>query len=322
MRSTSARACGLAGAGVATLAALAALLAGCGAQPSAPGSAAADAPALPTAAAAKGQAAADGQAAAGGPTAAGPARASTAGQLRLAGPDIVYTAEMTIQVIRVSRAAARAAAIADSAGGYVSGENEALHAGARQTASITLKIPVAAFPQVLSVLSTALGTQTYLNQQAQDVTQQVADTASRVASAQAAIAQLRALLRDAGSVGALLTVQDQINTQESALEALQAQQRALDHQTAYATVALQLIGPAAAAAHKHKAKPASGFTGGLTAGWTALRSVASWLLRALGAALPIGGVLALAIFLGYRGYRMLRRRSGQRAKPAIPGSGS
>jgi acyl carrier protein phosphodiesterase len=318
MRSTSAWARGLTGAGVA---ALAALLAGCGGQPSASGSAAGLAAAGHGATVAGSQYAAYGQAARNGPT-AGPARASTAGQLRLAGPDIVYTAEMTLRVAKVSRAAARAAAIAGHAGGYVSGENEALRSGARQTASITLKIPVAAFAQVVSELSTGLGIQTYLNQQAQDVTEQVADTASRVASAQAAIAQLRTLLRDAGSVSALLTVQNQISAQESALEALQAQQRALDHQTTYATVSLQLLGPPAAATHNHKARPASGFTGGLTAGWNALRGVASWLLRALGAALPIGAVLALAIFLGYRGYRMLRRRSGQRAKPAVPPSGS
>jgi acyl carrier protein phosphodiesterase len=227
---------------------------------------------------------------------------------------------MTVRVTKISRAVTRAATITGSAGGYVSGEDEQLASGARQTASITLKIPVTVFPQVLSELSTALGVQTYLNQQAQDVTQQVADTASRVASAQAAIAQLRALLRKAGSVGALLTVQDQINSQESALEALQAQQRALDHQTAYATVSLRLLGPPPTAAQVPKVKQAGGFTGGLTAGWQALRSLVSWLLQALGAVLPIGGVLALAAFLGYRAYRTLRRRTG-RTKPAVPDSG-
>jgi Domain of unknown function (DUF4349) len=316
MRRISARAGGLAAAGVV------ALLAGCAGQPSVSGSAAAPAAARNGAGVGTGQSARYGKPARSGGAAAEPARASTAGQLQLAGPDIVYTADMSVQVATVSRAAARAAAIAGSAGGYVSGENAALRSAARQTASITLKIPVAAFSRVLSELSTELGVQTSLRQQAQDVTQQVADTASRVASAQAAIAQLRALLRDAGTVSALLTVQDQINTQESALEALQAQQQALDHQTAYATVSLQLTGPATAAAHKRTAKPASGFTAGLTAGWKALRSVASWLLQALGAVLPIGGILALAAFLGYRGYQMLRRRRGPRAKPAVPDSGS
>ena len=73
------------------------------------------------------------------------------------------------------------------------------------------------------------------------MTQQVADVTSRVASAQAAIAQLRALLRQAGSVSALLDVQEQINSQESDLEALQAQQRALARATTFATVSLLLV---------------------------------------------------------------------------------
>jgi uncharacterized protein DUF4349 len=139
----------------------------------------------------------------------------------------------------------------------------------------------------------------------------VANTASRVASAQAAITQLRALLSHAGSVGNLLTVQEQINMQESALEALQAQQRALNHQVTYATVALSLVGPAAAkpAAHRHP-KP-GGFVGGLKAGWDALVAVVSWLLRALGAVLPIGAACALAAYLAYRGLRARRSRGNQ-----------
>jgi hypothetical protein len=229
-------------------------------------------------------------------------------RLAPAGQDIVYTASMTVHVKDVSQQAARAAQIASNAGGYVSTEDAALRQGqpSRPTASIQLKIPVTAYPAVLRELA-GLGRQTSLRQQAQDLTLDVANTASRVASAHAAISQLRALLSHAGSVGNLLTVQEQINMQESALEALQAQQRALNHQVTYATVSLRLVGRAAAkhAAHRHP-KPAGGFVGGLKAGWDALVAVVSWLLRALGAVLPIGAACALAGYLAYRGLRGLR----------------
>jgi uncharacterized protein DUF4349 len=56
------------------------------------------------------------------------------------------------------------------------------------------------------------------------------------------------------------------------------------------------------AAHGHP-KPAGGFIGGLKAGWDALVAVVSWLLRALGAVLPIGVACALAGYLAYRGLR-------------------
>ena len=78
---------------------------------------------------------------------------------------------------------------------------------------------------------------------------------SRVASDQAAITQLRALLKDAGNVGDLLSVQDQINSEESDLESMLAQQQALNHETAYATVKLTLVGPIAPAKAKPKRKP-------------------------------------------------------------------
>ena len=55
----------------------------------------------------------------------------------------------------------------------------------------------------------------------------------------------RALLSHAGSVSDLLNVQNQINTEETPLEALQAQQRALSDETSYATVPLTILGPKA-----------------------------------------------------------------------------
>ena len=55
---------------------------------------------------------------------------------------------------------------------------------------------------------------------------------SRVASDEAAIAQLRALLKHAGDVSSLLSVQNQINSEESDLESMLAQQNALNHETA------------------------------------------------------------------------------------------
>jgi Domain of unknown function (DUF4349) len=256
--------------------------------------------------------------------AAGPNGTSSSGQrentghatrLAPAGRDIVFMASMTVRVTDVGRAAARAAQVAGQAGGYVSAENAALRpgGGGRPTASIQLKIPVAAYPAALRELA-GLGTQTSLRQQAQDITLDVANTASRVASAQAAITQLRALLSHAGSVRSLLTVQQQINGQESALEALQAQQRALDHEVTYATVSLLLAGPVVTKhAERRHPKPAGGFIGGLKAGWDALAAVVSWVLRALGAVLPIGAACALAGYLAYRllrGRRWLRRRAG------------
>jgi Domain of unknown function (DUF4349) len=238
-----------------------------------------------------------------------PASVSTTG-LIVPGQSIIYTAGLTVRAANVATAASLATSIVTAAGGYVASEQATIRPAGhtRPAVSLQLKIPVAAYGATLRQLAGRLGSQTALSQRAQDVTGQVADVTSRVASAKAAITQLRALLKRAGSVGGLLGVQDQINAEESQLEALQAQQRALAHETTYATVSLRLVskhGPSVVAKRR-----SHGFLAGLSAGWRALRSATSWLLTAAGTVLPFAVIAALAggIALGGR-RRVLRRRA-------------
>ena len=242
----------------------------------------------------------------------GPGQSSPAITARLVVPSrsIIYTAGLTVRAANVARAATLATSIVTATGGYVASEQAVLHpAGhARATVSLQLKIPVAAYGATLRQLSSTLGSQASLSQQAQDVTGEVADVNSRVTSAQAAITQLRALLRRAGSVNGLLNVQNQINAEETSLEALQAQQRALAHETTYATVSLRLVSQHAPSVMTKKRS--HGFVAGLSAGWRSLRVATSWLLTAAGAVLPFAVIIALAGGIAYRGRRrVLRRRS-------------
>ncbi len=173
------------------------------------------------------------------------ATGKTAGRARLAlsTQSIIYTADLTLRVDDVAAQAEAAKNIVTAVGGYVAREQEITPPGRHRTSvQLALKIPVAQYAQTLDKLKALHGKQIAFNQHAVDVTQRVADVNSRVASAQAAISQLRALLRRAGSVSQLLPVQEQINSQESELEALLAQQRALAHETSYATVTVLLLG--------------------------------------------------------------------------------
>jgi hypothetical protein len=223
---------------------------------------------------------------------------------------IIYTASVTVRTVHLTQAAARATQLARAAGGYVSSENTALNRAHpdRSTVSLQLKIPVGAYQAALGALSTQLGARLALSQHAQDVTQTVADVTSRVTSAEAAISQLRSLLRHAGSVGSLLTVQNQINAEESGLESLLARQRALNHETSFATITLLLVAPAATQHRKHPA--AGGFIGGLKAGWHGLVRSVDVVLTGAGAALPFALILAVIGVVAYRSrHWLLRRRS-------------
>ena len=227
----------------------------------------------------------------------GAAQADSATRLVPVDQQLIYTAQLTVRADNVAAALSRATSIVTAAGGYVSAENST--GGPRQpaaaaSASVTLKIPAADYQATLGELTgSGLGTQLNLSQQAQDVTQQVADVASRVGSDEAAITQLRALLKDAGSVGGLLSVQDQINSEESDLESMLAQQQALNHETAYATVTLTILGPKAAAKAKHKPVPPPGLASGLGGGWRAFRLSFDWLLAIIGSVAPFAAVVVV-----------------------------
>jgi Domain of unknown function (DUF4349) len=293
-------------------------LAGCSAGTSS-GAAGSAAEPVKAAGAANGEAAGAPSAMASAPRVAAPG--SPAGQdaattVRLApASSIIYTAQLTVRAADVSAAAAQADRIAAAAGGYIASETMSAHPDhpSEATASVQLKIPVASYPDTLSQLARGLGTRLALQQQAQDVTQRVADVNSQVTSDQAAIAQLRALLRHAGSVADLLSVQNQINNEEASLESMQAQQRALSHQVSYATVTLTVLGPKAKPA-VHREKPPPTLAGGFGAGWRALRITVSWTLAFLGAIAPFALVLAVIGYAAYRlrkAYGPTRRARGQ-----------
>jgi len=291
------------------------LLAGCS-QAGSSGSASSAGPAAR--AAVPGAAPQNGMAAGQSAPASGSSSAGHAARLALASPSIIFTASLTVQAANVTAAASRATGIVLREGGYVSSEQARIDPAdhARSRVSLQLKVPVAAYDTTLATLSAVLGTQTSLTQHAQDVTQQVADVGSLVTSAQAAITQLQALLKRAGSVSALLAVQDQINTQESSLEALQAQQRALARETSYATVSVMLVSP------RHHGRTAAernrqhGFLAGLAAGWRGLRLAGSAAATALGAVLPFAVLAAVLAAAGLAARRRWRLRRGSRPTAA------
>jgi hypothetical protein len=225
-----------------------------------------------------------------------PARPGTAdgkvSPVRLASTTaIIYTASLTMRTGDVAGAAAQAKRVVGAAGGYVGDETSADAPGSHPTATITFKIPSARYPAVLDQLgSSALGTRLSLNQQAADVTQEVADVNSRVNSAKATLAAFRAMLGKATSVSEIIRVEQEISGREADLESLQARQKSLGAQTAFATVTLRLEGTAAARQGHRKA---TGLTGGLRSGWHAFTAFLGGLALVLGWLLPFLGLAAL-----------------------------
>ncbi|WP_345358827.1 DUF4349 domain-containing protein [Actinoallomurus liliacearum] len=248
-----------------------------------------------------------------GPGGGGAAKTAEAANLAPA-QAIVYTASVTVRAGDVTAAASRAKQIVTGAGGYVGSEDaEETSSGSRPGTTITFKVPAARYTEVLDRLGSAqIGRRTSLQQHAEDVTQEVADVDSRVASAKATLASFRALLAKATTVSEVIRVEQEISQREADLESLQARQRTLARQTAYATVTLRVDGGGAPAKRR-----THGFTGGLAAGWRAFTAFVGTLTLALGWALPFL-VVAAVIGLPVYGLRRRRRLSRPGAEPQGP----
>jgi hypothetical protein len=233
--------------------------------------------------------------------------------------NIIYTASMTVRSASVAALGRRVAAIVAAAGGYTSDEQVTSGRPGKtgETIDITLKIPVPAYASVLAQLSSpTLGKQLAMHQQATDVTQQVANVNSLVSSDEAAISALQGLLKKAATVSGLLQVQQQISADESDLNSLQSQQRALNDETSFGTVAMTLVSPPAHKSVVHKKATQHGFVSGLAVGWRALKRVTAAVLTTLGAALPF---LIVVLVLGGIGYLIWRRFLRRMATPTEPG---
>lgn len=261
----------------------------------------------------------NGKAAAGGaraPVANAPAhgapteRAATDTSLRLDADSKIRTADLAVSIKGAANVAAKAdeaGDIAVRAGGDVDSDDRT--GGKHAAATLRLLVPPTRLRAVLAELS-RLGTETSRSGSTVDVTGKVADVQSRVASAATAIARLRKLYDRAGKVSSVIAIEQELSTRESDLEALQAEQRALQRETGHATITLRLSTAAVPAPHP-KSNAHHGFVGGLDHGWRAFVTGAGWLVTALGAALPF---LVLLPALGI-GLRLWRTRSGRRAAP-------
>jgi Domain of unknown function (DUF4349) len=225
----------------------------------------------------------------------------TAQQVALApntGQMIIYTANLQVATANVGAATTQAKQIVGTAGGYISDENDMSTPGVAPSAAITFKVPVAQYPTVLAQLGTKLGRKVSLTQQAQDVTEQVADVNSRVQSAQATLASFRTLLSKATTIGDIINLEQEISQRETDLESLEAKQKALNHETSFATIALQLNGhllPPKPKTHRH------GFTAGLSSGWHAFTTAVGGIAIALGWLSPF---LILALLIGIPAWRL------------------
>jgi len=123
-------------------------------------------------------------------------------------------------------------------GGFVTDAKSA-EGGESPTGDLTLRVPAASFEALLARVR-SLGKPTSVTTSGQDVTAQYVDLDARIHSLQATRDQFLQLLSKATQIGDILNVEQQLSGLQTQIEQLQGQQRLLNDQSSFGTVAVHL----------------------------------------------------------------------------------
>ncbi|WP_063795401.1 DUF4349 domain-containing protein [Streptomyces silaceus] len=230
------------------------------------------------------------------------------------GTHIIRTARLTVRVKDVPAALADARTAAEDAGGIVGNESTTRDSDGDERSRVVLRVPQDKYEDVLKSLE---GTGTLLDREAkaQDVTDQVVDVESRITSQRASVARVRELMDKATKLSDVVTLEGELSTRQSDLEALLAQQASLKDRTSLATITLSLTeSPAKTAAEDDDPS----FVDALAGGWDAFVTTLRWIAVVLAAVLPFVAVAAALLVLWLRvvRHRLPRRSAVAPAGPA------
>jgi uncharacterized protein DUF4349 len=248
----------------------------------------------------------------------------------LAGRSVIYNAEETIQVAEMAKAVSAVEAAVAAAGGLVARSERSGGTGGTPTpppngepnapatapasANLELRIPPGGFNSFLDRVA-KVGDVLDRTLSGNDVTDAVVDVASRVESARRSVDRVRALMEKATSLRDVVSLEGELSSRESDLEALQAKENKLKDQTDLATVTLHLETKPTPAPVKPPVVHEQGFLVGLDDGWGAFTGALGATATVAGAVLPFA--VAIALLLPPLALVALRVRRARAGRPEV-----
>jgi hypothetical protein len=276
------------------------------------------APALPgrDRGAAAGQA--DGTSSSGGEATAGkpaPSQGSPNGAAPgpVVGPKLARSAWLGIRVTDLLTASGKVRSLTAAAGGLVLSENvvtapdptggpppseagsgASVPAVGVDEAQLTVRVPAEKLDGLVSELS-RIGTVSYQSSASEDLTDAYVDTSARIGPMRDAVAQARALLAKATSLGQIIELENEVTRRQADLDSLESRLATLERRTTTSDVTVSLWTSATQAA------PATtGFVGQLRAAWGGLLDSVAVIVTGLAVLLPWLALLLVALLLGRR----------------------
>ncbi|MDB1089160.1 DUF4349 domain-containing protein [Streptomyces sp. ACA25] len=216
-----------------------------------------------------------------------------------AGPQhVVRNARVTVVTADVPGQYAKAVALTEEAGGYVSAELTEQHSEGYERSRVTLRVPPQQYAGLLAQLS-ALGELHRREISTEDVTDQVVDVESRIATQEESVARVRELMEEARSLDDVVALEEELSKRQAALESLKARQASLRERTGMATVTLELVEEHRPEEEEDEEEEGSSggpsVSGAVVGGWQAFLASLLWVAAVTGAVLPFVLTLLLVV---------------------------
>lgn len=230
----------------------------------------------------------------------------TSGSVALVAPEssreIIATAQATVKVKDIAKAADAVTALAEEHGGFVESTNIGKSVAVDDASMpappadsgygwVSIRVPSADLTTVMDELEKS-GEVLSSSISKQDVTSTAIDLRARVDATTASVQRLTELMSQSGSVSELIEAEVALTDRQAQLESYEQQLTALEDQVAMSTLQVELTKAAAPTT----ADPA-GFGDGLLAGWNGLVVSLNALVIAVGFVLPWLAILALAVLI-------------------------
>ena len=137
-------------------------------------------------------------------------------------PQIIYTANLTLESKDYDDACAQLDTALSQAGGYLESSSEYSNSGSSRCKDLTYRVPQENYNSFLAAVA-QVGNVTYQSQQAQDVTTQYLDVETRLTNLEAQRSRLQQLQAQAESLSDLLEIETSLTDVQSQIESWQSQ---------------------------------------------------------------------------------------------------
>ena len=154
-------------------------------------------------------------------------------------PQIIYTANLTLESKDYDTARAALDAALNDAGGYLESSSEYSDIGSSRSVNLTFRVPEENYQSFLDAVAQA-GNVTYKSQQADDVTTQYMDVETRLANLEAQRTRLQELQAQADNLSDLLQIETSLTDVQSQIESWQSQLDWYSNQVQQCTVYVNL----------------------------------------------------------------------------------